>query len=281
VALDCEMVGTTRLQQAAAHVVMVNWQGDKIYDEYVKPDHFVTDYRTFVSGVTAQDLEKYGRPLAVVRNEICALINGKILVGHALGNDLKCLDIKHPWHLQRDTAHFGPFMQEARRNDGSIFMQPRKLRHLASKILQREIQVPGKAHCPTEDAIAAMDLFKSQRHRWEKWVKSQQQEEITRSHQSQQQDISKSQPLQQWQRQEISKSQQLQQLQMQSEQQQYIQQRFVQEIWRSRQLQELQMQFEQQRYLQQQFFRHHHPQRHQQSIRHHHPQRLQKHPSLT
>jgi len=204
-ALDCEMVGTLTGKSVAAHVVVVNWNGKTIFDEYIRPTEQVTDYRTFVSGVTAEDLKKKGKPLRFIRMKIHKVLQGKILVGHALPNDLKCLGITHPWHLQRDTAYYGPFMQQGhvagRDNSGnSIIMQPRKLRLLASERLGRQIQVPGKAHCPAEDAIAALDLYKSQRHNWELCMQRHLQESF--------------------------RTQQLHQLQMQYEQQRYLQQQF-------------------------------------------------------
>ena len=219
VALDCEMVGTLTGKSAAARVVVVNWKGETIYDEYVLPDEQVTDYRTFVSGVTAQDLEQHGKPLSVVRSKVLNLLRGKILVGHALSNDLKCLDIAHPWYLQRDTAYYGPFMQRRERENGHSVSLPRKLRILTAERLGRQIQVPGKAHCPAEDAIAALDLYKYERQQWELFLQQHLEE--------------------------ISRYQRLQQLQMQYEQQQYFQQ---QNLHRHHQ-----------RYLQQQFFRLHQP----------------------
>jgi len=175
------MVGTLTGKSVAAHVVVVNWNGKTIFDEYILPTEQVTDYRTFVSGVTAEDLKKNGKPLRFIRMKIRKILQGKILVGHALPNDLKCLGITHPWHLQRDTAYYGPFMQQGRvagkdSSGDSIIMQPRKLRLLASERLGRQIQVPGKAHCPAEDAIAALDLYKSQRPNWELSMQQQLQE---------------------------------------------------------------------------------------------------------
>ena len=145
-----------------------------------------------------QDLEQHGKPLSVVRSKVLNLLRGKILVGHALSNDLKCLDIAHPWYLQRDTAYYGPFMQRRERENGHSVSLPRKLRILTSERLGRQIQVPGKAHCPAEDATAALDLYKYERQQWELFLQQHLEE--------------------------ISRYQRLQQLQMQYEQQLYFQQ---------------------------------------------------------
>ena len=59
VALDAEMVGigpagfTSRLTR----VSLVNWDRGVIYDAHMKVEEAVTDYRTFVSEITKEDLE--------------------------------------------------------------------------------------------------------------------------------------------------------------------------------------------------------------------------------
>lgn len=58
------------------------------YDKYVVPTELVTDLRTSVSGITRKHLER-GESFTVCRGEIAALLEGKIIVGHALHNDLK------------------------------------------------------------------------------------------------------------------------------------------------------------------------------------------------
>ena len=153
VALDCEMVGTLTGKSVAARVVILNWKGKTIYDEYIAPTEQVTNYCTFVSGVTAENLKKYGKALWFIRMKIIAVLRGKVLVGHALH-----LGITHLRHLQRDTAHYEPFMQIRQREKIHSVIIPRKLRLLTPEQIGRQIQVTGKAHCPAEDAIANLDL---------------------------------------------------------------------------------------------------------------------------
>lgn len=188
VGLDCEMVGTLTGESMAARVVLVNWNGEIILDAYIQPDCQVTDYRTFVSGITAQDLEKHGQDIAVVQAKVKALIHDKILVGHGLPNDLKCLAIEHPWYLLRDTAYYEPFMQKRQQqqpqqnynhykhlqlnnNDCNVLL-PRKLKVLVAEQLNRSIQIEGSPHHPAEDAVAALDLYKLHRIKWEKLLRS-------------------------------------------------------------------------------------------------------------
>eukprot|EP00957_Ditylum_brightwellii_P134585 10260858-Ditylum_brightwellii.AAC.1 len=53
------MVGTGQYGEtsALARVSIVNWDGDVIFDTFVKVEEEVTDYRTFVSGVRETDVE--------------------------------------------------------------------------------------------------------------------------------------------------------------------------------------------------------------------------------
>jgi RNA exonuclease 4 len=52
VSVDCEMVGVNKTQDALARVSIVNYNGHVLYDKYVRPEDSVTDYRTWVSGIT-------------------------------------------------------------------------------------------------------------------------------------------------------------------------------------------------------------------------------------
>ena len=169
VALDCEMVGTGPQgnQSAVARVTLVGWDGDLIFDEFVRPEEPVTDYRTFVSGITPEDLQNAPLSLEICRERLSDLLEGRVLVGHGLKNDMKALGMSHPWYMTRDTAKYEPFMQ-VRFDDGILW--PRKLKDLAKEKLNRVIQVPDKPHSPFEDAATAMDLYRCVRRKWEKAV---------------------------------------------------------------------------------------------------------------
>lgn len=100
-----------------ARVSIVNQSGVVLLDKYIKPkepvrifespnvpslNYFliceqfqVVDYRTDVSGIRPRDLEN-GEDFFQVRQEVANLIDKRILVGHALYNDLKVLLLTHP-----------------------------------------------------------------------------------------------------------------------------------------------------------------------------------------
>jgi len=172
VALDCEFVGVGPggYESALARVSIVDYNNAILLDTYVKVDEPVTDYRTFVSGIkeehiiadTAMDSEKCVTLVA-------KMLKCKILVGHGLKNDLGVMKLTHPWQDTRDTAKYEPFMKKAKKNVFilSTMPRPRKLKDLALTKLNREIQKVGESHCSIEDAIAALDLYKKARSKWE------------------------------------------------------------------------------------------------------------------
>jgi len=178
VALDCEMVGVGQggIKSSVARVTLVDWDGRIVWDEYIQQEEEVTDYRTFVSGITQFDLENNDvMTFDDCRQKVLILIANKILVGHALKNDLRALHISHPWQATRDTAKYDPFMQIRlgfgfnNDDESSSILWPRKLKQLAFEHLQqRQIQREGEPHSSYEDAAAAMDLYKVVRRKWEK-----------------------------------------------------------------------------------------------------------------
>ena len=172
VALDCEMVGVGPggYESSCAKVTIVDWNGQTLLDAYIQQTQEVTDYRTFVSGITPQILKNATMTLEGCRIQVIKILQTHpILVGHALKNDLEVLGITHPWWLIRDTALYEPFMRLHHRG----MLCPRKLKELCTEKLSRNIQVQGQPHSPYEDAIAALDLYKSVQVPWESLVNYQ------------------------------------------------------------------------------------------------------------
>lgn len=79
------------------------------------------------------------------------LLKGKILVGHAIKNDLDMLYLSHPKSMIRDTSKFKKFREIAGGKAPS-------LKKLAKEFLEIDIQI-GK-HSSVEDARATMLLFR-------------------------------------------------------------------------------------------------------------------------
>lgn len=161
IAVDCEMVGVgpRGSRSALARVSIVNWHGHVVLDRFVKPKELVTDYRTWVSGVRAKDL-RHAPSFETVQKEVADLFRGRIVVGHAIENDLKALLLSHPRALLRDTATFKPLREIAGTKHPG-------LRKLCELVLGIQIQQKGHAHSPVEDARATMALFRTQKNAWD------------------------------------------------------------------------------------------------------------------
>ncbi|KAJ2707269.1 3'-5' exonuclease [Coemansia sp. IMI 203386] len=159
-AIDCEMVGAgfKGSRSMLARVSIVNYYGHVILDTFVQPTEEVTDYRTWVSGIRKQDMEG-GRPFKEVQQLVSDLTKDRILVGHAIKNDLGALMLSHPPSLIRDTAFYPEFRQL---NKGAAA----SLRMLAASVLNINIQ-EGE-HSSVVDAKTTMLLYRKVKDRWEK-----------------------------------------------------------------------------------------------------------------
>ncbi len=155
-----------------ARVALIDYDGAILYDTMVRVEEKVTDYRTFVSGITEADItSEHAVSFDVAQTTVRQLIQNKIVVGHGLKNDFKVLGLSHPWHDVRDTAKYEPFMKVPEPTDynpNNANLVPKKLRVLAKDKLGMDIQQPGCAHSPVEDALAALELYKRHRVKWEK-----------------------------------------------------------------------------------------------------------------
>lgn len=135
IAMDCEMVGVgegERESSALARVSIVNFHGHCVLDLFVKPKEKVTDWRTWVSGVSPKDME-HAVTFEEAQKKAAEIMDGRILVGHAIKNDLECLLIGHPKRDIRDTSRHPDFRKYSKgRTPG--------LKKLAKEILGIEIQ---------------------------------------------------------------------------------------------------------------------------------------------
>ena len=166
IGLDCEMVGlgAEGKQSALARCCLVDFDGVKIYDEFVRPQGYVTDFRTKWSGIRRKDLRQ-DKAISFndCQQQVAKLINRKILLGHALKNDLSVLMLKHSKSMMRDTAYYKPFMRPHEKKKGKF--KSRSLKDLVKEFLKIDIQ--GGEHDPCEDARSAVMLYRYKMKEWE------------------------------------------------------------------------------------------------------------------
>ncbi|KAL0657004.1 hypothetical protein Bca4012_077588 [Brassica carinata] len=118
-AIDCEMVTCEDGSEAVVRVAAVDRDLKVVLDKFVKPSLPVIDYKTEITGVTAEDLEKATLSVADIQKKLRRFLSkGTILVGHGLHNDLQVL----------------------------------------KSVLDEELRMEGAAHNCVHDAAAAMKL---------------------------------------------------------------------------------------------------------------------------
>lgn len=161
-AIDCEMVGVgpNGMENTLARVSIVNYHGAVILDTFVQPREPVTDYRTWISGVKQSDL--LGAPqFDEVNKQVANLLHDKILIGHAIDNDLKVLMLTHPGPLTRDTQKYKPLQEIAKNKRPG-------LKKLSELLLG--VQIQTGAHSSVVDARVAMALYRLHKKEWERSV---------------------------------------------------------------------------------------------------------------
>lgn len=164
-AIDCEMVGAGvgGSLSILARVSLVNSSGVVVYDSYVSPTHCVTDWRTRFSGIRPHHVKDAPKKREVV-DKVRRLVAGRILLGHAIHNDLEALGIEHPETHIRDSARYPGLMRSL--PNGKL--KPKRLAELAQEELHRTIQ--NGEHCSVEDARAVLQLYKKHERKWEHWL---------------------------------------------------------------------------------------------------------------
>lgn len=120
----------------------------------VKPDEPIIDYLTKYSGITPEAMSNATCSLRRAQKHVRKLVDhNTILVGHGLENDLKAMQLAHPYCVDTSVLydhHRGPPYKPS-------------LRFLARSYLKRHIQDRNEAHIghdSAEDARATLDLFK-------------------------------------------------------------------------------------------------------------------------
>ncbi|EME48943.1 hypothetical protein DOTSEDRAFT_84444 [Dothistroma septosporum NZE10] len=166
-AMDCEMcitspAGVTPQVFSLTRVSLVDWDGQVVLDELVRPADPITDYLTPYSGITKSMLEDVATTLEDIQQKLSTILTPQtILVGHSLVSDLNALHIAHPFII--DTALLYPHPRGPPLKSS--------LKYLAQKYLSREIQKGhgSTGHNSIEDARACLDLVKQKCEKGKAW----------------------------------------------------------------------------------------------------------------
>ncbi|NWT19927.1 I20L2 protein, partial [Vireo altiloquus] len=168
VAMDCEMVGTGPggRTSALARCSIVSYEGDIVFDRYVRPEAPIVDYRTRWSGIRPRHMDR-ALPFRKAQQQVLRILAGKVVVGHAIHNDFKALRYSHPKALTRDTSQ----MPLLNRRGGFPENVAISLKRLTKALLDQDIQVGKSGHSSVEDARATMELYKVVEEEWEQHLR--------------------------------------------------------------------------------------------------------------
>ncbi|KAK7549673.1 hypothetical protein IWX50DRAFT_620244 [Phyllosticta citricarpa] len=160
--MDCEMCRAANNKYVLTRVSVVDWDGNVVMDELVKPDEPIEDYLTQYSGITEEMLRDVTTTLPDIQKRLLEILTPQtILMGHSLNSDLNALKIAHPFIV--DTAFLYPHPRGPPLKSS--------LKWLTQKYLSRSIQQGhgSSGHDSVEDARAVLDLVKLKCEKGPKW----------------------------------------------------------------------------------------------------------------
>ncbi|KAJ0180037.1 hypothetical protein K1T71_004628 [Dendrolimus kikuchii] len=163
IAFDYKLVGveTVNSKNMVACVSVVNSYGICVYDTFIRPRWEVVDYRTETSGITPIKLER-GLDFYEVKQDICSIIRGRVLIGHRIERALKLFGLCHPEWNTRELTDYDLFEKSVPTGLPSI-------RYLARHFLGINTSIPQPS---LEKARLAMQLYTLVSEDWEEMLQN-------------------------------------------------------------------------------------------------------------
>ncbi|KAL7141440.1 hypothetical protein ABFS83_08G052800 [Erythranthe nasuta] len=150
IAIDCEMVLCEDGSEALVKVCAVDRNLQVKLDRVVNPNKAIADYRTEITGISAEDLEGVTYSLKDVQKSLKKLLShGAILAGHSLNNDLLAMKVDHKRVI--DTSYVFKYANMPINKKASLSL-------LCKAMLGYELRKTGSPHNCLDDACAAMKL---------------------------------------------------------------------------------------------------------------------------
>jgi RNA exonuclease 1 len=159
IAIDCEMCETTdpvtqqKDHRALCRVSVVNVETDEVLlDSLVKPIWPVSNYRTWINGISAEHLDHVQFTLRHAQAFLMSLCTEEtVLLGHAVHNDLAALRMHHP------TVVDSAFLFTSADSETAMV----SLRDLASHALKVEMPERHDSVNDARTAYQALELFRT------------------------------------------------------------------------------------------------------------------------
>ncbi|KAG6553638.1 hypothetical protein Mapa_004552 [Marchantia paleacea] len=152
-AMDCEMVLCDDGTSQVVRVCVVDRDLQTIIDTLVQPSKKVKEYKSHITGVTAEDLKSVTVTQSDIQTQVKGTLSpGSIVIGHSVHNDLRALHIDHRRVI--DTGYLFPIQNRPR-----IWSPP--LRELCKLVLGYDFRDDSKPHVCLEDAKIPMKLVLS------------------------------------------------------------------------------------------------------------------------
>jgi len=142
-----------------AQVSIVDVDGKSLLTTYVRPTRNVVDYRTPTSGIDETTPLATAPTFEDVKRRVVKILTGKVVVGFALDNDFRALQLTEPERAKIKVL-------DVQQLPGVQLLSPERpgrgrvlgLKALTHICLERDIQIDR--HTAEEDAVASLDLCK-------------------------------------------------------------------------------------------------------------------------